>query len=128
MKLQYMPRLADRFASRRDNELYDFGCDLVEAATRIARTVSEPEAARAVPAMLGCIEAALEELSNTCTVLQQANVASPRPPYPRSQAVVDRLERGYTNLSVALLDARDATRAARWLAVRRFGGRGRTPD
>ena len=129
-KLRHMPRLADRFASQRDadNELYDFGCDLVEAATGIARIVSEPEAARAVPAVLGCIETALQELSSACALLQDVNVASPRPPDGRSRAVVDRLERGYTNLSVALKDARDATRAARSLAARRFGGSSRTPN
>ena len=43
----------------------------VEAATGIARIVSEPEAARAVPAVLGCIETALQELSNACTLLRE---------------------------------------------------------
>jgi hypothetical protein len=37
-----------------DNELYDRGCDLVEAAAAIRRLADAPEAARAVPAVLGC--------------------------------------------------------------------------
>jgi len=45
-----------------DNELYDRGCDLVEAATGIRRVADAPEATRAVRAVLGCIEAALREL------------------------------------------------------------------
>jgi hypothetical protein len=34
-----------------DNELYDRGCDLVEAATAIRRVAGAPEATRAVPAL-----------------------------------------------------------------------------
>ena len=45
-----------------DNELYDRGCDLVEAATAIRRVSGAADAARAVPAVLGCIESALHEL------------------------------------------------------------------
>ena len=45
-----------------DNELYDRGCDLVEAATAIRHVASAPEATRAVPAVLGCVEAAMREL------------------------------------------------------------------
>jgi hypothetical protein len=93
-----------------DNELYDFGCDLVEAATRISRTAADPDAARAVPALLGCIEAALEELSRGCAALQHANM----------ERLDGRLERGYTNLRVALQDARDASHAARRLTARRL--------
>jgi hypothetical protein len=121
-----MPRLLDRSISRRDveNELYDLGCDLVEAAAGIARTAADPDAARAVPALLGCIEAALNELSSACTGLQLANMEwLDRPADSRNRAVVDRLERGYTNLHLALQDARDASRAARPLAARRLGTR-----
>ena len=45
-----------------DNELYDRGCDLVEAAAAIRRVSGAADAARAVPAVLGCIESALHEL------------------------------------------------------------------
>jgi hypothetical protein len=119
---------ADRSASRRDaeNELFDFACDLVEAAAGIARTAADPHAARAVPAVLGCIEEALEELSSAAAALR-ANAAPARLD-ERGRARVDRLERGYTNLSVALQDARDATRAARSLAARGSGGGGRRPQ
>ena len=114
---------AKSFASRRDadNELYDFGCDLVDAAAGIARFSADPEATRAVPALLGCIEAALEALDSACGGLQLADAQRPeRPSNPREQAIVDRLEQGYANLSVALRDARDASRAARSLAARRL--------
>jgi hypothetical protein len=128
-----MPRSADRSASRRDaeNELFDFACDLVEAAAGITRTAADPHAARAVPAVLGCIEQALDELSSAAAALQQANAAPARRSDERGRARMDRLERGYTNLSVALQDARDATRAARSLAARSAdasGGRGRRPQ
>ena len=49
-----------------DNELYDRGCDLVEAAAAIRQLAGEPRAARAVPAVIGCLEAALAELSGAC--------------------------------------------------------------
>src|SRR4051812_48167172 len=107
--------------SRRDaeNELYDLGCDLVEAAAGISRRAPDPYAARAVPALLGCIEAALRELSSACDALQYVNAESAPPPSDaRRRAVSDRLDRGYTNLMVALQDARYASRAARSLAAR----------
>jgi hypothetical protein len=111
-----MPRPS---APRRDadNELYGFGSDLVEAARGISRIAADPEAAPAVPALLGCIEATLEELSGACRDLQRAHAENP--PEPSCQAVAERLDRGYTNLRVALQDARDASRAARALAARR---------
>jgi hypothetical protein len=102
-----------------DTKLYDFGCNLVEAAAEICRAAASPDAAPAVPALLGCIEAALYELSCASAALQQAT--SDRPEIRldgRSRAVAARLERGYTNLSVALEDARAAARAARSLAAR----------
>jgi hypothetical protein len=101
-----------------DNELYDFGCNLVDAASEICRAAADPDAAPAVPALLGCIEAALYELSCASAALQ-ANAEPPEiRPDARSRAVAARLERGYTNLSVALEDARAAARAARSLAAR----------
>jgi hypothetical protein len=114
---------AKTFASRRDadNDLYDFGCDLVDAAAGIARAAADPDAARAVPALLGCLEAALEALDSACAALRLANAERLGPPgTARDQAVADRLERGYANLSVALQDARQASGAARSLAARRL--------
>jgi hypothetical protein len=108
-------------ASRRDadNELYDFGCNLLDAAAEICRAAANPEAAPAVPALLGCVEAALYELSCASAALQQANAQRPElRGDARSRAIAARLERGYTNLSVALEDARAAARAARSLAAR----------
>src|SRR3954462_1558030 len=116
-----MPRLADLPASHRDaeNELYDLGCDLVEAAAGVSRRAADPQAARAVPGVLGCVEAALKELSDACAALQYMHAESAPPASDtRGRAVADRLERGYTNLIVALQDARYASRAARSLAAR----------
>ena len=116
-----MSRSAVWTPSRRaaDIELYDRGCDLVEAATAIRRGVSDPEAAPAFPALLGCLEAALRELGDAAAALQQAS-GEPRPTFadPKDQAVADRLHRGHTNLHIALQDAEAASRAARMLAAR----------
>jgi hypothetical protein len=59
-----MPLAPSLHSSKRpaDHELYDRGCDLVEAATAIRRLAADPRAERAVPALLGCVEAAMHEL------------------------------------------------------------------
>jgi len=44
-----------------ENELYDRGCDLVEAAAGL-RHAAGPESRVAVPAVLGCVESALADL------------------------------------------------------------------
>ena len=103
----------DRTASRRtvENEIYDFGCDLVQAAAGIARCAADPAAARAVPALLGCIEAALGELGTASSALQRMRADGEGPSF-------DMLDRGYTNLVITLQDARLASHAARSLAAR----------
>jgi hypothetical protein len=88
-----------------ENRLYELGCELVEAAAGIARGAADPAAARAVPALLGCIEAALQELSAAALALR---------PDQRGNT----LDRGYRNLDVALQDARLACHAARALTAR----------
>jgi hypothetical protein len=116
-----MIRAVAQSLSRRDadNELYDFGCNLVEAAAEISRGVAHPGAAPAIPALLGCIEAALYELGRASVVLKDANEQQDESVADtRRQAAGARLQRGYTNLGVALEDARAAARAARSLAVR----------
>ena len=116
-----MSRSAVWTPSRRapDIELYDRGCDLVEAATAIRRGVADSDASPAFPALLGCLEAAMRELGDAAAALQQAS-GEPRqiPADPKAQAVADRLHRGYTNLRVAVEDAEAASRAARMLAAR----------
>ena len=59
------------FTRSPDNELYDRGCDLVEAAAAIRQLAGDPRAARAVPAVLGCLEAVLHELSGTCAAMEE---------------------------------------------------------
>jgi hypothetical protein len=100
-----------------DNELYDHGCDLVLAAARIRQVAGSPDAARAVPAVLGCIEAALHELAEATAGLERitdpANTG-----HTASAPRAGRMRRGYANLRQALADAERAARAARPLAGR----------
>ena len=109
-----------------DNELYDRGCDLVEAAASIRRLAADPRAARAMPAVLGCLEAALHELRGACAAMEEttdrASRARARPGSDdRLRAVADRTRRGFTNLERALNDAEDAASASRSLAARSLG-------
>jgi hypothetical protein len=106
-----------------DNELYDRGCDLVAAATAIRHVAGSPDAARAVPAVLGCVEAALRELAEAVAGLERttdaasalrAHACQPNTIDSRSE----RMHRGYANLRQALADAERAAAAARPLASR----------
>ena len=104
-----------------DNELYDRGCDLVEAAAAIRRAAGERQAGRAVPAVLGCIESALEELLWASAALEQTTTDLARPASCadlRTKLVVQRMQHGYANLQQALSDAHAAAAAARPLAAR----------
>jgi hypothetical protein len=108
-----------------DNELFDRGCDLVEAATAIRRVADAPEAVRAVPAVLGCIEAALRELLWAAAALEET---SARTVEQRSAGTdwiatrrAERMRLGYANLETALADAERASAAARSLASRALG-------
>src|SRR3954470_11584889 len=95
-----------------DNELYDRGAELVEAATAIRLVASAPGAGRAVPAVLGCIESALQELALASAALHRttADVASSTPGRRDRDVrqVVERMHRGFANLQEALSDARAA--------------------
>jgi hypothetical protein len=102
-----------------DNELYDRGCDLVEAAAAIRTAAGASEAVRAIPALLGCIEAALHELADAADALEQTTERSTaEPTRGASGAVHERMHRGFANLRVALTDAESAAAAARPLAGR----------
>jgi hypothetical protein len=112
-----------------DNELYDRGADLVVAAAAIRRSAASLEAARAVPALLGCIEAALEELLWAAAELEQttgeaAGDQGARCRDPRAIRVGERMHSGFANLQQALSDAHGAAAAARPLAARALA---RTP-
>jgi hypothetical protein len=108
-----------------DNELYDRGAELVEAAAAIRRIAGSREARRAVPAVLGCIESALQELEEATAALEQV-VAGVSPPGPgRQDPRADRMHRGYANLQVALFDAHAAAAAVRSLTSRALGRPGR---
>lgn len=116
---------SDRNLSGRapDNELYDYGCDLVEAAAAIRRVSDAADVARAVPAVLGCIEATLHELLRAAAALENTTARSvagrgARCADPRLQPRSDRMQQGYANLQNALADAERASAAARSLAAR----------
>ena len=96
-----------------DNELYDRGCDLVEAAMAIRRLCEERDAEGAVPALLGCLESALKELGCAVTDLDQLGDKA-----KLTGATSQRLHRGLMNLGMALSDAELASAAARGLAGR----------
>jgi hypothetical protein len=105
-----------------DNELYDRGCDLVEAATAIRRVADAPEAARAVPAVLGCIEAALRELFWAAAALEETSARTVEQSSgctdSKAKRRSERMQHGYANLQIALADAERASAAARSLAGR----------
>jgi hypothetical protein len=118
-----------------DNELYDRGCDLVEAAAAIRRVSGAADAARAVPAVLGCIESALHELLWASAALEETTTRSVARRVgqcadPRMQPRSDRMQQGYANLQGALADAERASAVARSLAVRVLVAAGATgaPD
>jgi hypothetical protein len=108
-----------------DNELYDRGCDLVEAATAIRRVADAPQAVRAVPAVLGCIEAALHELLGATAALAETSARiveqGPGSEEPRAKPRSQRMQTGYASLRTALADAERASAAARSLAARALG-------
>jgi hypothetical protein len=106
-----------------DNELYDRGADLVEAAMAIRRVAGSPEASRAVPAVLGCFESALQELVMASAALEQATAeaSSTTPEDQRPDRIIERMHRGYANLQEALFDAHAAAAAARPLTSRALG-------
>ncbi len=111
-----------------DNELYDRGADLVEAAMAIRRVAALPEARRAIPAVLGCVESALQELALASAELERTTAdgasSAPRCPSRRLDRVVERMHHGYANLQEALLDAHAAAAAARSLTSRALGRTG----
>jgi len=101
------------------NALYDHGADLVEAAAALRRSASDPAVARAAPAVMGCIETALRDLTAATHALEQATSAELSGEIgPRAGGRRARMRHGFTNLEVALHDGADAAAAARALAAR----------
>lgn len=101
-----------------DNELFDRGCDLLEAAGAIRRLTSDPRSTRAVPGVLGCIEASLDELAAAAAILQDGDPVAGDTRAPVDTAADERRRRGLGNLRVALADAAGAAQAARALTAR----------
>jgi hypothetical protein len=114
-----------------DNELYDHGCDLVAATAAIRRAAGFPDAVRAVPAVLGCIESALQELLWAAAALEQTSSDVLRHgdrgrQSPRTGPKLERMHQGFANLQQALGDAERAAAAARALAARAFADQPRS--
>jgi hypothetical protein len=97
-----------------DNELYDRGCDLVEAAMAIRDLAHQSEAQRALPALFGCIEATLHELGCATSSVDESLCAA-------TDQMAERTHRGLMNLGLALGDAELASTAARGLLARMLG-------
>jgi hypothetical protein len=97
---------AVRAATRHpENELYDRASDLVEAAAGLRRAM-RPEAAAAVPALLGCLNVACSDLRlMSMTILEALDVGG------------GDLQRRVGNLSAALREAEAAAAAGRILVV-----------
>jgi hypothetical protein len=109
-----------------DNELYDRGCDLVQAAAAIRRAAELPAAVRAAPAVLGCFESAFEELLCAAALLEQTThrFVSDSPRGIADELTARRVERmhlGFANLQWALADGQRTSAAARGLTRRALG-------
>ena len=112
------------------NELYDRGCDLVEAATEMRRAAAGGDVARAAPAVLGCFETALEEMVATAAALERVTHEAV------SERGIDtnaewherhaRMRSGFSHLHRSLRDARDLAAAARTRTSRALAGAGIT--
>ncbi len=106
------------------NEIYDRGCDLVEAAMAIRRAASAFDVTPAVPALLGCIECALDELADASVRLRDMSFEGRSDGVAGSEVVRgsagsdDADARALASLEHALRDAREAADAARAFAAR----------
>ncbi len=106
-----------------DNELYDHACELVEAAAAIRNAADRPATVHALPAVLGCVQEAIRELSVANIAMERSAAEAMQVGAPVGDAhwrrrVTDRMYRGFENLSAALEDAQQATGACRALVAR----------
>ncbi|HEV2813990.1 MAG TPA: hypothetical protein VGW10_12130 [Solirubrobacteraceae bacterium] len=112
------------------NELYDRGCELVEAATAMRRAAAAADVARAAPAVLSCFETALDEMVDTSAALERVTHQAV------SERGIDtdaewherhaRMRSGFSHLHRSLRDARDLAAAARTRTSRALTGAGLT--
>ncbi len=79
----------------------------------IRRLADDPGAERAVPALLGCMEAAMHALGCAAVSLDKTGGHA-----VRRDARADRMHRGFMSLGLAFADAEIACTAARGLAAR----------
>lgn len=113
------------------DDIYDPACDLVEATARMRSAAAAPQNAELAPAILGCIEAALQDLLWTAAALEQTSGRLTGEHHrgqsdPRVRLSTERMQRAYANLQETLIDAERAAAAARPLVARAFAAsRGR---
>jgi hypothetical protein len=92
------------------------------AEGRVTFVADAPEAVRAVPAVLGCIEAALRELLWAAAALEETSARTVEQRSGRTDSSAnrrsERMQLGYANLQTALADAERASAAASSLAGR----------
>jgi hypothetical protein len=105
------------------DDIYDSASDLVEATARMRRAAAALEDAQLAPALLGCIEAALQDLLWTAAALEQTSIGVTTEyrrgrADPRTRSLVELMQRGWANLQETLTDAERATAAARPLVAR----------
>ena len=109
-----------------DDELYQCACDLVKAAVAIRQLAGGPGAARAVPALLRRLEAALHELGGACAGLAATIERAKRRLLTRTKPTPDAgvapMRRHLNSRELASFEAESAAMAARFLAARSLRG------
>ena len=90
----------------------------MEAASEIRRLAGRPGVAPGVPAILGCLETALEHLAETAGDLERAVGDAVSDDGPRVEPSRRHIALGFANLEQGLRDARALAAAARALSAR----------
>ena len=116
------------------HELADRGTELVEAASAIHHAVaaadSAPDTAHAAPAVLGCLETALDEMVAISASLERMTHRAVKERGIDADAEWHerhaRMRSGFSHLHRGLRDARDLAGAARTRTSRALAGAGVT--
>jgi len=100
------------------NRIYDDASELVEAASRLRAAAGHRHTSPAHPAVIACIETALDDLRATVVAMDPGPDGADVDGDARRRSRVLRLRRGLGTLAVALGDAAVAAAAARALSAR----------
>lgn len=96
-------------AAHPTNQLYDGACELLAAAQALTASAGRPGCGQAIPATLGCLAAALDELAATTEALTEELQRTRRPTARPATATLRALDR----LTDGLAAAREACEHAR---------------